>query len=223
MILFHLRREMEENYLVKHSSQAPSQKVGVNRILNSRRVVGGPFLAATGVVALFVFAGSVATFALVPRIGAGFVLGNPRANRNMVGFSDDVSLGQYGILSTDNQVVALRATIPAIAALPADRRDHEIERLYWRGTVYDSYDSGHWVRSRQPVLRTQLEMRGTRYLIREPRFESAQNPHAAHDALAAPNPHAALAESAAAASAPVTTAPAASRRRRRRGARHHRG
>jgi hypothetical protein len=208
LILFHLRREMEENYLIKHSSQAPSQKVGVNRILNSRRVVGGPFLAATGVVALFVFAGSVATFALVPRIGAGFVLGNPRANRNMVGFSDDVSLGQYGILSTDNQAVALRATIPAIAALPADRRDHEIERLYWRGTVYDSYDSGHWVRSRQPVLRTQLEMRGTRYLIREPRFESAQNPHVAHDALAAPNPHAALAENAAAASAPVTTAPA---------------
>ena len=29
LILFHLRREMEENYLVKHSAQAPSQKVGV--------------------------------------------------------------------------------------------------------------------------------------------------------------------------------------------------
>jgi hypothetical protein len=205
LILFHLRREMEENYLIKHSSQAPSQKVGVNRILNSRRVVGGSFLAATGVVALFVFAGSVTTFALVPRIGAGFVLGNPRANRNMVGFSDEVSLGQYGILSTDNQVVALRATIPSIAALPADRRDHEIERLYWRGTVYDTYDSGHWVRSRQPVLRTQLEVRGTRYLIREPRFESAQNPHAAHDALAGPNPHAALADGATPAGAPTTT------------------
>ena len=223
LILFHLRREMEENYLIKHSSQAPSQKVGVNRILNSRRVVGGAFLAATGVVALFVFGGSVATFALVPRIGAGFVLGNPRATRNMVGFSDEVALGQYGILSTDNQVVALRATIPAIAALPADRRDREIERLYWRGTVYDTYDSGHWVRSRQPVLRTQLEQRGTRYLIREPRFESSQNPHAAHDALAGPNPHAALAESAAAPARRSRPHPAPARRRRRRGARHRRG
>ena len=29
LILFHLRREMEENYLVKHSAPAPSQKVGV--------------------------------------------------------------------------------------------------------------------------------------------------------------------------------------------------
>lgn len=206
LILFHLRREMEENYLIKHSSQAPSQKVGVNRILNSRRVVGGSFLAATGIVALFVFGGSVATFALVPRIGAGFVLGNPRTTRNMVGFSDEVALGQYGILSTDNQVVALRATIPAIAALPADRRDHEIERLYWRGTVYDTYDSGHWVRSRQPVLRTQLEARGTRYLIREPRFESPQNPHAAHDAIAGANPHAAMVESAP--PSPAATEPA---------------
>ncbi len=186
LILFHLRREMEENYLIKHSSQAPSQKVGVNRILNSRRVVGGSFLASTGVVALAVFGGSVATFAFVPRIGAGFVLGSPRTTRNMVGFSDEVALGQYGILSTDNQVVALRATIPAIAALPGDRRDREIERLYWRGTVYDSYDRGHWVRSRQPELRTHLEQLGTRYLVGEPTFEAAHSPHAAaHDAIAA--------------------------------------
>jgi hypothetical protein len=190
LILFHLRREMEENYLIKHSSQAPSQKVGVNRILNSRRVVGGTFLASTGLVALAVFAGSVATFALVPRIGAGFVLGTPRATRNMVGFSDEVALGQYGILSTDNQSVALRATVPAIAALPSDRRDREIERLYWRGTVYDTYDSGHWVRSRQPALRTHLEQRGTHYLVREPRFESAQSPTAAHDAIAGADPSA---------------------------------
>ena len=43
LILLHLRREMEENYLVKHSGHAPSHKVGVARILNSRRVIGVPF------------------------------------------------------------------------------------------------------------------------------------------------------------------------------------
>jgi hypothetical protein len=186
LILFHLRREMEENYLVKHSVQAPSQKVGVNRILNSRRVVGRAFLACTGLVALLVFGGAVATFALVPRIGAGFVLGTPRATRNLVGFSDEVALGQYGVLSTDNQAVALRATVPRIAALTSERqRDREIEHLYWRGTVYDTYDSGHWVRSRRPELRTHLVEHGTRYIIREPRFEGT--------ARDAPNPHAAVA------------------------------
>jgi transglutaminase-like putative cysteine protease len=186
LILFHLRREMEENYLVKHSNQAPSQKVGVNRILNSRRVVGKSFLASTALVALAVFAGSVATFAMVPRIGAGFVLGTPRTTRNLVGFSDEVALGQYGILSTDNQVVALRATVPRIAAIPSDhQRDREIEHLYWRGTVYDTYDRGHWVRSRRPDLRTQLEEHGTRYLVHEPRFEAPRS------AAAAPSdPHA---------------------------------
>ena len=42
----------------------------------------------------------------------------PRTTRNMVGFSDEVALGQYGILSTDNQVVALRATIPRSPRCP---------------------------------------------------------------------------------------------------------
>jgi transglutaminase-like putative cysteine protease len=181
LILFHLRREMEENYLVKHSAQAPSEKVGVNRILNSRRVVGGAFFAATGLIALTVFAGSIATFAIVPRIGAGFVLGGPRPTRNLIGFSDDVTLGQYGILSTDNQVVALRATMPRIAAIPNDRaRDREIERLYWRGTVYDTYDRGHWVRSRRPELRTEIDDEGYALAIREPRME---NPHRGGDWL----------------------------------------
>ena len=40
LVLVHLRREMEENYLVKHSASARSEKVGVARILGSRRVVG---------------------------------------------------------------------------------------------------------------------------------------------------------------------------------------
>ncbi len=75
LILFHLRREMEENYLVRHSAQAPSQKVGIGRILGSRRVVGRAFFAATFGVAAAVFVGALAIFAFVPRLGAGFVLG----------------------------------------------------------------------------------------------------------------------------------------------------
>ncbi|HVZ70729.1 MAG TPA: transglutaminaseTgpA domain-containing protein, partial [Polyangia bacterium] len=156
LLLFHLRREMEENYLVKHSAQAPSQKVGVARILNSRRIVGGPFFAATAAVALGVVAGAIATFVLVPRVGAGLVLGGRRAP-NVVGFSDDVSLGQYGTLAAGSGAVALRATVPRIAALPTETaREDAAERLYWRGTVYDSYDGGHWTRARVPALRTTL-------------------------------------------------------------------
>lgn len=176
LILFHLRREMEENYLVKHSAQAPSQKVGVTRILNSRRVVGASFFAATGALAIGVFAGSVATFALIPRVGAGFVLGAARPTENLIGFSDDVVLGHYGVLSSDNQVVALRATVPRVARIADDDvREAELERLYWRGTVYDRYDRGHWTRSQDPALRTALDRAGALTFIREPAFEKPEH------------------------------------------------
>jgi transglutaminase-like putative cysteine protease len=161
LVLFHLRREMEENYLVKHSSQSVSQKVGVARILNSRRVVGAPFFGATGLVALGVAGGAIATFTLVPRVGAGFVFGVARPASNLVGFSDDVSLGHHGTLSTDNKTVALRATVPRVEALPSTAaRERAVDGLYWRGTVYDTYDGGHWTRARRPELRTTIRAEG---------------------------------------------------------------
>jgi transglutaminase-like putative cysteine protease len=168
LVLFHLRREMEENYLVKHSAQAPSQKVGVARILASRRVVGGSFFAATGAVAACVALGAFATFAFVPRLGAGSVLGAARASANAVGFSDDVTLGRHGTLSTENGSVALRATIPRLAALPTqDARDRAASELYFRGTVYDAYAGGHWTRSRAPALRTVLGELDRRVVVHE--------------------------------------------------------
>jgi transglutaminase-like putative cysteine protease len=168
LVLFHLRREMEENYLVKHSAQAPSKKVGIERILASRRVVGGAFFVATGAVAVVVATGAIATFALVPRMGAGFVFGAPRPTANLIGFSDDVQLGHYGTLSSDNTAVALRATVPRIEALPSqEARDRATGELYWRGTVYDSYDGGHWTRSRRDELRTVLGEDGRRVVVHE--------------------------------------------------------
>jgi transglutaminase-like putative cysteine protease len=169
LILLHLRREMEENYLIKHSGNAPSHKVGVARILNSRRVVGGPFLMATGAVAVVVCAGAVMTFALVPRVGAGFALGANLARKNLIGFSDEVTLGAAGFLSADNDTVALRAVLPRLARLTSDRaREAELDHFYWRGTVYETYQQGRWLRAHSEALRSQLvEMSGP-LLVREP-------------------------------------------------------
>ena len=58
LILFHLRREIEDNYLIKHLPEAGSEKVTAARVLNSRRVVGRPFFLATGLMALGVFVGA---------------------------------------------------------------------------------------------------------------------------------------------------------------------
>src|SRR5450432_2187303 len=167
LILFHLRREMEEHYLVRHSAQAPSQKVGIGRILGSRRVVGRAFFATTFVVAAAVFVGALAVFAFVPRLGAGFVLG-ARAQPNLIGLGDEVALGRFGTAGAARHAVVLRATLPRLRALTTDdaRRD-AAERLYFRGAVYDAYDRGRWIRSRRPELRTVLDEAGGRSFIHE--------------------------------------------------------
>jgi transglutaminase-like putative cysteine protease len=177
LILLHLRREMEENYLVKHSGHAPSHKVGVARILNSRRVVGGPFLITTAAVALVVCGGSALTFALVPRVGAGFMMGGARARKNLIGFSDEVTLGTPGFLSTEDDTVALRAVVPRLARLGSDgERESELDHFYWRGTVYDTYLQGRWLRSHHEALRSQLvEMAGP-LLVFEPHTRPKRDP-----------------------------------------------
>jgi transglutaminase-like putative cysteine protease len=167
LILFHLRREMEENYLVRHSAQAPSQKVGIGRILGSRRVVGRAFFAATFAVAGAIFLGALTVFAFVPRLGAGFVLG-ARAQTTVIGLADEVALGRYGTAGGARETVVLRATLPRISALPDDRaRRDAADRLYFRGAVYDAYDRGRWIRTRRPELRTVLEESNGRAFLRE--------------------------------------------------------
>ena len=157
LVLFHLRREIEENYIVRHASESKAEQVTATRVLNSRRVVGPAFLATTGGIALLVLLGSSLVFAMVPRVGLGFILGGVRRPVGIAGFTDEVKLGMHGVISTDNQTVVLRSQVPSIAAVANDEdRSRVISSLYWRGTVYDTYDKGQWLRSREDKARTQL-------------------------------------------------------------------
>jgi transglutaminase-like putative cysteine protease len=175
LVLFHLRREIEENYIVRHASESRTEQVTATRVLNSRRVVGLPFFATTGAVALLVMVGSALVFAMVPRVGLGFILGGVRRPVGIAGFTDEVKLGMQGTISTDNQTVVLRSQVPAIAAIAnVSARESVISSLYWRGTVYDTYDNGQWLRSREDKARTQLTASasprdmGRTYLVSEP-------------------------------------------------------
>ena len=193
LILFHLRREMEENYLIKHSAQAPSQKVGVGRILGSRRVVGGTFFAATAGMAAVVLMGAVAIFMLVPRVGAGFAVGATRMSGSATGFADEIAIGRYGTRAAHRHEVVLRATLadlqtgtlegfpypPATGsngqspfsthaiAPDEDARNAMADSMYFRGAAYDGYEAGHWVHSHRPELRTVVERDGARFLVGE--------------------------------------------------------
>jgi protein-glutamine gamma-glutamyltransferase len=140
LILFHLRREMEENYLIKHSSDSMSERVAVDRILNSRRIVGGKFLLGTSLVSVTVFVLAVSTFLFFPRVGSQLAMGRGGRARYLTGFSDRLSLGGHGRLR-DNPQIVMRVYLPN---RPPTLR---INTLRWRGTSFDRYAKGRWFRS----------------------------------------------------------------------------
>src|SRR5260370_32235784 len=137
LTLFHLRREMEENYLLKHSDDSQSERVEVERILNSRRIVGKAFLAGTSLVSLGIFVASSALFLSLPRLGFGFFVAHGRRGVATIGFSERVDLGEYGVVK-DNPQVVMRVELPAG---PPDRP------LHLRGVTFHHYPNGHWSRT----------------------------------------------------------------------------
>jgi hypothetical protein len=143
LVLLHLRREMEENYLLKHAEGAASEKVEVQRILNSRRIVGPGFLASTAVISVGVIVGSAAIFAFFPRIGFGLFATHKRHGTAMAGFSDEVQLGHHGRIR-DNPQVVMRVIFPHRTK---GRKRPPSGTLLWRGSVFDRYENGRWMQS----------------------------------------------------------------------------
>ncbi|WP_428265419.1 transglutaminase TgpA family protein [Haliangium sp.] len=141
LILFHLRREMEENFLLKHSEDRASEPVQVTRILNSRRIVGRRFFVGTAALSLGVFAASSVLFLTIPRIGFGLFSQKRQSGISMAGFSEQVKLGGHGTIKSDNTVV-MRVKLDAVYGTG------EVPPLHWRGVAFDVYENGQWRRSR---------------------------------------------------------------------------
>jgi transglutaminase-like putative cysteine protease len=141
LTLFHLRREMEENYLLKHSADAQSEKVEVERILNSRRIVGGKFLLGTSGVSFAVFLGALIVFFLFPRVGMGFFFARQRHGQTLSGFSERVDLGMHGAIKNNPQVV-MRIEFPG-------SNDIATRDLHFRGIAFDYYAlGGQWLHTK---------------------------------------------------------------------------
>ncbi len=139
LILFHLRREMEENFLLKYADDgSEARPVQVQRVLNSRKLVGGRFLGLTSLISLVVFLGAIAVFFAFPRVGFGFFFKKQRAGLTMAGFSEQVELGHFGRIKDDATVV-LRVEFPN-----GGRNDLD---PYWRGVAFDHYDGTRWTKS----------------------------------------------------------------------------
>jgi hypothetical protein len=159
LTLFHLRREMEENYLLKHlpgrhGQAAESERVEVERILNSRRVVGTSFLMVSGAasVAIFLIAGLV--FLLLPRVGVSLELPLRRKGLFLTGFAEQIRLGSHGLLR-DNPKVVMRVEVAPELRQPS---------LRFRGVAFDRYERGQWTRTRLHAERSPVLAQG-RYIL----------------------------------------------------------
>ncbi len=144
LTLFHLRREMEDNLLVKHAADRASERVEVRRILDSRRIVGGRFLLGTGLLSFGVFLAAAAIFLALPRVGIGFFL-KSRGGLTLAGFSDGVKLGGHGVIKSDPTIV-MRVEIPA------QYGSRSAPEIHWRGVAFDQYQNGQWRRTRRAPL-----------------------------------------------------------------------
>lgn len=152
LTLFHLRREMEDNLLVKHAADRASERVEVRRILDSRRIVNGRFFLGTGALSFAAFLGAAVVFLALPRVGVGFFL-KGRGGLTLAGFSDGVKLGGHGRIKTDATVVMRVEVAPAYGGRDAPE-------IHWRGVAFDHYERGQW--SRQPTSpRTQQTLEQT--------------------------------------------------------------
>jgi transglutaminase-like putative cysteine protease len=140
LILFHLKREMEDNYLLKYGDSLQGRPVQVERVLNSRKLVGPRFLLATSAISLVVFLGSTLVFVFFPRIGFGLFFKKQRPGIMMSGFSDKVELGRFGTVKDDPTVV-MRIEFPGEGRPAAEPR-------YLRGLSLDHYDGTTWTKSR---------------------------------------------------------------------------
>lgn len=138
LTLFHLRREMEDNLLVKHAADRASERVEVRRILDSRRIVNGRFFVGTGALSLGVFAGAAVVFLALPRIGVGFFL-KGRGGLTLAGFSDGVKLGGHGVIKHDPTVIMR-------VEMDSRHGGREAPQIHWRGVAFERYQSGQWSR-----------------------------------------------------------------------------
>jgi hypothetical protein len=141
LVLFHLRREMEENFLLRRDGHA-EHNAQVERIMNSRRIVGRRFFAATSMVSLIVFVCSSLLFLLIPRIGFGLVFAPGRSEVAMAGFSDGVQLGGHGLIKDDDTVVMR-------VKFQSDVSERDTAEIHWRGVAFDHYSHGEWTRSQR--------------------------------------------------------------------------
>ena len=109
-----------------------------NGVMNAR--LGSRFLLAMTGLSVVCLVGSAVVFLTFPRVSQAWVGRGETQTRSIVGFSDQVSLGQHGSRIFPNPQIVLRVEFP-------DGPPPSPQNLYWRGRSYDRFDGVRWSRS----------------------------------------------------------------------------
>lgn len=161
LALSHLRTEIEAHFEPASSGDAD---VGLDRVLRSRRLISGRFLLGTAALAVPMFLVTVFFFVLFPRVGMNFLAAQRDAATPLVGFDDEVVLGEVGTLRGDGTVV-MRVT-PLDAADTVDPPRYAA--MYLRGSSFDHYDGRAWSRTPGDAPRAMRVLDGDHLITRPP-------------------------------------------------------
>ncbi len=134
LMLTNLRRGIQEQASgrVGEAQGDPDAARRLQGALARRDLVHGGFVSVTVGVTLSVFLISLVFFFLFPRLGFGFFAQQSRRGMAISGFSEEVTLGDFGNIAEDPQVV-MRVRAPG--ARPP---------LRMRGQSLDAYEGNTW-------------------------------------------------------------------------------
>jgi len=114
-----------------------SERYGVREV-----PIGRGMLATSGVLSGVIFLVAMFVFVTFPRVSQGWAGRGEQLATSIAGFSDEISIGQYGSTILGNPSIVLRVEFPG--GLPAD-----LGGLHWRGRSYDNFDGIRWTRTEQ--------------------------------------------------------------------------
>jgi len=104
--------------------------------------IGRGLLATTGVLSGVIFMVAMLVFVTFPRVSQGWAGRGEQLATSIAGFSDEISIGQYGSTILANPQIVLRVEFP-------DRIPTNLGDLRWRGRSYDRFDGVTWSRTEQ--------------------------------------------------------------------------
>ena len=103
--------------------------------------LGRGLVATTGALAGVILMVALGVFVAFPRVSQGWAGRGETLATSIAGFSDQISLGQFGSTILGNPEIVLRVEFP-------EGPPEDVASLHWRGRSYDRFDGVRWLRSR---------------------------------------------------------------------------